>query len=217
MQIFGFPTSPYVRKVMLIAAEKGVDATLEEATPHKPTPGFLAASPFRMMPAMRDGDFSLADSTAIAFYLDAKYPDPPLLPAEPKARGQAMWLDEFADTILAESARAIAFNRYIGPALLGLPKNEDAASAAEAKAHPALDYLESQVPAKGWLLGAYSLADIAAACCLKTLSYGLDVKARPKTAAWLDRMEQRPAWQEVAGLEQSMIENAVSSGAHRPG
>lgn len=217
MQIFGFPTSPYVRKAMVIAAEKGADAELVEATPHKPTPEFLAASPFRMMPAMQDGDFTLPDSTAIAFYLDARFPEPPLLPADAQARGQAMWLDEFADTILSNSARGVAFNRYIGPALLGLPANEEAASAAEATAHPALDYLEQQMPDDGWLVGDFSLADIAVASCLKTLSYGLDVKARPKTAAWLERMEARPAWQEVADLERDMIEGARVSGAHKSG
>jgi len=216
MQIFGFPTSPFVRKVLVIAAEKGVDVELVDATPHKPTPEFLAASPFRMMPAMQDGTFTLPDSTAIAFYLDAKYPDPPLLPAEAQARGRAIWLDEFADTILSNSARGVAFNRYIGPALLGLPRNDAAADEAEAKAHPALDYLEEQVPADGWLVGTYSLADIAVASCLKTLSYGLDVKARPKTASWLERMEARPAWAKVAELERDTIEGAIASGAHRP-
>ncbi len=215
MQIFGFPTSPYVRKVMVIAAEKGADAKLVEATPHKPTPEFLEASPFRMMPAMRDGDFDLPDSTAIAFYLDAKFPDPPLLPQAAEARGKAIWLDEYADTILSGSARTIGFSRYIGPALLGLPKNEEAAAEAEKSANPALDYLEAQMADDGWLLGEYSLADISVASCLKTLSYGLDVKARPKTAAWLERIEARPAWQNVANLERNMIEEAIASGAHR--
>lgn len=216
IKIFGFPTSPYVRKVLVIAAEKGANAELVEATPHKPTPEFLAASPFRMMPAMQDGDFRLADSTAIAFYLDAKYPQPALLPAEAQARGKAMWMDEFADTILSTGARGIAFNRYIGPALLGLPVNEAAAAEAEAKAIPALDYLESQVPADGWLLGEYSLADIAVASCLKTMSYGLDVKTRTKTAAWLERVEARPAWQSVATQEAAIIDAAKASGGHKP-
>ncbi len=217
MQIFGFPTSPYVRKVLLIAAEKGVEVDLVEATPHKPTPEFLAASPFRMMPAMAEGDFTLPDSTAIFIYLDAKYPDPPLLPADPQQRGQAMWFDEFADTILANSARGVAFNRYIGPALLGLPVNEEAAGEAEAKALPALDWLEEQVPDDGWLLSTYSLADIAVACCLRTLAYGLDVKSRPKTAAWLGRVEARPAWIAVAEQEAAMIEAAKESGHHKAG
>jgi len=217
MKIFGFPTSPYVRKTLLIAAEKGVEVEVVEATPHKPTPEFLAASPFRMMPAMAEGDFTLPDSTAIFMYLDAKYPDPPLLPADPEERGQAMWFDEFADTILAAPARGVAFNRYIGPALLGLPVNEDAAGQAEATAHPALDWLEDQLPEDGWLLSAYSLADIAVACCLRTLGYGMYVKARPKTAAWLQRVEARPAWIAVAQQEAAMIAAAQESGHHRAG
>lgn len=217
MKIFGFPTSPYVRKTLLIAAEKGVEVELVEATPHKPTPDFLAASPFRMMPAMADGDFTLPDSTAIFMYLEAKYPEPALLPSSPEERGQAMWFDEFADTILANSARGVAFNRYIGPALLGLPVNEEAAGEAEAKAHPALDWLEQQVPEDGWLLSTYSLADIAVACCLRTLAYGMDVKARPRTGAWLERAEARPAWIAVAEKEAAMIEAAKASGHHKAG
>lgn len=220
MILFGFPTSPYVRKCLVIAAEKTVETQLIPATPHKPTPEFLEASPFRMMPAMQDGDFRLADSTAIAFYLDAKYPRAPLLPADTpenaQARGHAMWMDEFADTILSTGARGIAFNRFIGPALLGIPANEEAAAEAEAKAIPALDYLESQVPADGWLLDEYSLADIAVASCLKTMSYGLDVKTRAKTAAWLERVEARPAWRSVAAQEAAMIEAARASGGHKP-
>ncbi|WP_169053482.1 glutathione S-transferase family protein [Alteraurantiacibacter aquimixticola] len=218
MQIFGFPTSPYVRKVLVIAAEKGVEAELVEATPHKPTPEFLAASPFRMMPAMQDGDFTLPDSTAIAFYLDAKYPDPPLLPEEPQARGRAMWMDEFADTILSNSARAIAFNRTIGPSLLGLAKNEDAAAEAETAVTPALDWLEEQVPEQGWLVSDYSLADIAVASCIKTMTYGLDITfitSRPRTFAWLERVFQRPAWIEVTEKEVAMFKEAIVSRHHR--
>ena len=215
MKIFGFPTSPYVRKTLVIAAEKVVDVELVDATPHKPTPEFLAASPFRMMPAMADGDFTLPDSTAIFTYLDAKYPDPPLLPKPPEDRGRAMWFDEFADTILSTSARGVAFNRYIGPALLGLPANEEAAKEAEAKAHPALDWLEEQMPQDGWLLDSFSLADIAVASCLKTLAYGMDVKTRAKTAAWLSRVEARPAWAGVAKREADAIKAAKASGRHK--
>lgn len=74
MQIFGFPTSPFVRKALVIAAEKGANAELVEATPHKPTPEFLAASPFRMMPAMQDGNFLLPDSTAMALLSGCQIP-----------------------------------------------------------------------------------------------------------------------------------------------
>lgn len=221
LTIYGFPTSPYVRKVLLVAAEKGIDCELVTATPHKPTPEFLAASPFRMMPAMDDDGFALPDSTAIFMYLDAKHPEPPLLPAAPEDRGRAMWFDEFADTILSNWSRTIGFNRAIGPALLGLPKNEEAAAEAETAAVPALDWLEGQMPESGWLAGErYSLADLAVASALLTMAYGLDLdflESRPRTLAWFGRVSERPAWQQVHDREVAVYKDAIVSGEHRAG
>lgn len=217
LTIYGFPTSPYVRKVLLVAAEKGLSVNLVPSTPHKPAPEFLAASPFRMMPAMEDDGFKLADSTAIALYLDAKHPKPALLPTDPQARGRAILFDEYADTLLADSARTVGFNRHIGPTLLGIEGDSDAADAAEARAEPLLDWLEEQV-GDGWLLGDdYSLADIAVACCLRTLAYGMNVAMRPRTSDWLDRVNARPAWQQVAQRELDLFAVAEASGEHKSG
>lgn len=218
IKVYGFPTSPFVRKVLLIAAEKGVEVDLVPATPHKPTPEFLAASPFKMMPAMDDGGFTLPDSTAIFMYLDAKYPDPALLPTDPEGRGKAMWFDEFADTILSNWSRTIGFNRTIGPALLGLPKNEEPAAEAEKAAIPALDWLEAQMPDTGWLAGeSYSLADLAVASALRTMLYGLPVERleeRPKLWGWFARVAERPAWIAVQEREIAAFKAAVVSGEH---
>ena len=214
LTIYGFPTSPYVRKVLVVAEEKGLAYELAPATPHKPTPEFLAASPFRMMPAMEDNGFALADSTAIAIYLDAKHPAPLLLPADLRARGRAIMFDEFADTLLAVYARAIGFNRHIGPVLLGVEGNAEAADTAEAKAGPLLDWLDEQA-GSDWLAGDFSLADIAVACALRTMAYGMDVATRPQMAAWLERVHARPAWQAIATTEAQLFEAAKASGEHQ--
>ncbi|QZH75148.1 MAG: glutathione S-transferase family protein [Erythrobacter sp.] len=218
LTIYGFPTSPYVRKVLLVAQEKGLSYWLIPATPHRPSPPFLAASPFGMMPAIDDDGFTLADSSAIAHYFDAKHPAPPLLPRDPQARGRAVMFDEFADTLLADTARAIGFNRWIGPDLLGIAGDLEAADAAEAKVQPLLDWLEMQVPEEGWLAGeAFSLADIAVAACLRTMAYGMDVTTRPRTEDWLARVHSRPAWVAVAVSEAALVESARTSGEHRQG
>jgi glutathione S-transferase len=217
LTIFGFPTSPFVRKALVVAAEKGLAVDLVPATPHKPTPEFLAASPFRMMPAMDDDGFTLADSTAIALYLDAKHPSPALLPADPRARGRVMLFDEFADTLVSDVARTVGFNRHIGPRLLGITGNAEAADAAEARATPLLDWLETQA-IDSWLVGdAFSLADVAVACALRTLAYGMDVATRPATRGWLEQVHARPAWQVVAERESAMFAEAEAGGAHRQG
>ena len=100
MKIYGFPLSPFVRKVVVAACEKGLAFEMIPANPSQPTEEFLKVSPFSKIPALADGDFSLADSTAIVTYFDAKYPEPALLPADPQARGRAVWFEEVADTIL---------------------------------------------------------------------------------------------------------------------
>ena len=74
MKIYGFPLSPFVRKVVVAAREKGLDYELIPANPSEPSEEFLKVSPFSKIPALSDGDFCLADSTAIVTYLDAKYP-----------------------------------------------------------------------------------------------------------------------------------------------
>lgn len=95
MIVYGSSLSPYVRKVIAYAAERGIDLELQPTGIGDPNPEFRKASPFGKMPGFADGDYYLADSSAIIHYLEAKYPENPLIPAEPKARGRAIWYEEF--------------------------------------------------------------------------------------------------------------------------
>jgi glutathione S-transferase len=61
MIIYGSSLSPYVRKVLACAAEKGIEVELQPTGFPNPSAEFLEASPFRKMPALRDGDYTLAD------------------------------------------------------------------------------------------------------------------------------------------------------------
>lgn len=209
MKIFGFPVSPFVRKVHLAAAEKGLEIETVLFDPRNPPAEFLAASPFRKIPALQHGDFTLADSTAILTYLEALQPLPALLPADPKARGKAIWFEEFADTILTPAGGKIVFNRFVGPKLMGVPGDEDAAAQGEKDIAPILDWLNGAVPAEGWLAGdAFSVGDIAVASVLRTMGYvGLAPEAatHPATAAWYGRVLSRPAWLAVAEREAGIV------------
>ena len=209
MKIFGFPISPYVRKVHLVAAEKGVAVEMVLGNPREPLPEFLAASPFRKIPALQDGDFTLCDSTAIVTYIDAKHPEVPIVPTDPAARGKAIWFEEFADTMMTAAGGKVVFNRFVGPKLLGLPGDEVAAEQGVQELEPILAYLESQAPAAGWLAGSeFSIGDIAVAAVLRSLGYvGLepDPATHPATAAWYERVKARPAWQAVAATEKKIL------------
>lgn len=47
MEVFGFPLSPFLRKVHVVAAEKGIAVEMVVSDPRNPDPDFPAASPFR--------------------------------------------------------------------------------------------------------------------------------------------------------------------------
>ena len=76
MIVYGSSFSPFVRKVMAFGAEKGIALELKRIGLASDDAEFGEASPFRKMPALRDGDFTLADSSAIVVYLEAIRPDP---------------------------------------------------------------------------------------------------------------------------------------------
>lgn len=205
MLIYGVFLSPFVRKVCIAAAEKGIPWELKLTGRNSTEAEFAAASPFGKIPAMKDGAFTLADSSAIVAYLEAKHPVPALLPAAPQARGQTIWFDEFADTILAASGLKVLFNRLVGPKILKIGGDEAIAAQGEAELPPLYAYLEGACPATGWLAGPeFGLADIAVASVLRTLKYvAVDPAPSlyPSIAAWYARVCERPAWQQIAAQE----------------
>ncbi len=203
MKVYGFPLSPFVRKVVVAIKEKGLEAEVVPSNPGQPDEEFLSVSPLGKIPAFRDGDFSIADSTAIVTYLDAKYPEPALLPAGPEARARAVWFEEVADTVMTPAGAPMVLNRFLRPRIFGVDGDEAAAVAAEEALCKPLGYLEGAV-GDGWLAGAFSVGDIAVASVIRTLGYTgweLDAAAYPRLTAWFGRVSARDAWQAAAEVE----------------
>jgi glutathione S-transferase len=200
MILYGSSLSPFVRKVLAFAAEKSIELEARPVAPGDQSPEFRAASPFGKMPALADGEFRLADSSAIVHYLEAKQPEPALIPSDPEQRGRTIWFDEFADTILAGCGAKMFFNRVVAPRFLGRPGDETVAATAERdELPPILDYLERVVPGDdGFLVGdSLSLADIAVASPFANLGHlGCEIdRARyARTCAYIERILARPSF-----------------------
>jgi len=211
MILYGSSLSPYVRKVLAFAGEKGIELDLQPTGFPNPGPEFLEASPFRKMPAFRDGDYTLADSSAIIHYLEAKHPQPALIPADPKLRGKTIWFEEFADTILVSCGAKIFFNLIVAPRFLGKPGDEEAARQAELNdLPPILDYLERTVPdGGGYLVGdALTLADLAVAGPFANFRHtktNVDPERYPRTVAYVDRILARPSLAPWVEREMAML------------
>lgn len=212
MIIYGSSLSPFVRKVLAFAGEKGVEVELQPTGFPNHSADYLAASPFKKMPALRDGDYTLADSSAIVHYLEAKQPDPVLIPTDAKLRGKAIWYDEFADTILVACGTKIFFNRIVAPRFMGRAGDEEAAKQAELNdLPPILDYLEKVVPDDGgYLVGdKLTLADIAVAGPFANFRHtqtNVDPQRYPRTVAYVDRILARPSFAHWVERETAFLE-----------
>jgi glutathione S-transferase len=214
MIVYGSSLSPFVRKVLAFAAEKGIEVELKAVGLGSEDPEFREASPFGKIPGFRDGDFAISDSSAIIAYLDAIRPEPNLLPTEPKARARTIWYEEFADTILCSCGAKMFFNRIVAPRFLGREGDLAAADAAERDELPKLlDYLERVVPESGWLVeDRLTLADIAVAtpfANLRHLGIDLDTARRPKVAAFAARMLERPSFKAHVEREAAFLQRAA--------
>lgn len=215
MILYGSSMSPFVRKVLAFAAEKGIDVESRAVGIGDPDPEFARASPFKKMPALVDGDFTLADSSAIVHYLEAKHPTPALIPAEARARGRTIWFEEFADTVLMGCLAKMFFNRVVAPVFLKRDGNPDIADMAEKnELPPLLRYLEEQVPETGFLVGdEQSLADLAVASPLANLEHmgmSVDRNSYPKLGLYLQRILSRPSFAGFLARERAFLQKAAA-------
>jgi glutathione S-transferase len=211
MILYGSSLSPFVRKVLAFSGEKGIELELQPTGFPNHSPEFLEASPFRKMPALRDGDYTLADSSAIIHYIEAKHPEPALIPADAKLRGKTIWYEEFADTLLFSCGAKIFFNRIVAPRFMGRPGDLQAAEQAELnELPPILDYLEKVVPGdNGYLVGdGLTLADLAVAGPFANFRHTetkVCPERYPRTVAYVDRILARPSYAQWIERETAML------------
>jgi len=212
--IYGSSLSPFVRKVLAFAAEKGIEIDLQPTGFPDRSAEFCEASPFNKMPAMRDGDFCLSDSTAIVHYLEAKYSEPALIPRDPEFLGKTIWFEEFADTIVFACGAKMFFNRIVAPRFMGREGDLAVADAAERdELPPILDYLERVAPdGNGFLVGdRLTLADIAVAspfANFRHMDTALDPERYPRTIAYVARILDRPSFKAMVERETMILERA---------
>jgi glutathione S-transferase len=210
LTIIGNYISPYVRKVLVCLDMKGLDYEIDPITPFIGNDEFSRISPLRRIPVLIDGDLVLNDSSVICQYLEDKHPQPSLYPADIARRAKARWLEEYADTYLADVLiwrlfYQLAIRKYI----FQEPTDEAVVQRAREEQIPAaLDYLETQLPAEGFIFGELSVADISIACYFRTASfvrYAVDAARWPRTAAFVQKMLALPPFQKLARLEESIL------------
>jgi glutathione S-transferase len=103
--LYQFEFSQFSEKVRLILDYKQLDYKKVEVTPGIGQWELFRLSGQRQVPLLKEGETVIADSTEIAFYLDRKYPEKPIIPVDPLLRGQCLLIEEWADESIGLKGR----------------------------------------------------------------------------------------------------------------
>lgn len=201
MKLLGSLTSPYVRKVRVVMAEKKLDYDLLLEDVWANDTIIQQHNPLGKVPCLIMDDYgSLFDSRVIVEYLDTLSPVGRLLPQSGRERATTKAWEAVADGLMdAAQATFIELNRR--PEEL---RSQDWVDRQLGKIHAALRYMEKELsPDMPYCTGInISLADLAVGCALGYLDLRfseIDWRAsHEKLALLMERLEARPSFQSTA-------------------
>ena len=194
MKLLHSPTSPYARKVRIVAAEKKLDLDLEKADPYGLAPELVKVNPLGKVPALiMDDGTSLFDSRVIVEYLDGLSPVHRLIPEASRDRIAVKRWEAMADGLCDAALTARVENTRPD-------KNESSAKQIErqlSKMTSCVEEMARELGDREHCVGnALSLADIATGCALGYL------KLRYAEIAW------ETAYPNLARLYKKMMARA---------
>jgi glutathione S-transferase len=214
VRIIGSYVSPYVRKVLVFLHLKGLAYEIDPIIPFYGDDRFSALSPVRRIPVLTDDRVTLCDSSVICQYLEDRYPEPALYPADVADRARARWLEEYADTRMGEVFIWRLFNEVaIRRFVWGEETDRERLAKTLAEDVPSvLDYLESLLPAQGFAFGALSIADVSVAAFFRNAAFAhftVDPARWPRTAAFVARVLAIDAFLRLAPFEEKMMRTPI--------
>jgi len=196
MKLLHSPTSPFARKVRIVAAEKKLELELEIADPWKPNPDLARANPLGKVPALiMDDGTSLFDSRVIVEYLDGVSPVHRLIPDTSRDRISVKRWEAIADGLC--DVAILARLEAVRP-----DQNESSAkqiARQRDKVGACIDEMARELGDREFCVGnALSMADIAAGCALGYLKFRYpDVTwetTHPSLARLYKKLSARPSF-----------------------
>ena len=180
----------------MVLHEKGLDFEVHEVDLSNKSEEFLSVSPYGKVPVLRVNGTSLYESNIVNEYLDEVCGSPRLMPENPEQRASVRSWMAFADDYFFPSV----FGGRMGPQR---GYSEKQIREAKVKLADALSRLEHQLEDRQYLVGEYTLADIAHAGNfhrLRGLAKSGDVPLHkyPNVTAWMERIEDRGSYKASA-------------------
>lgn len=193
--LYGPPQSSYMRTARWTCAEKGVahEVVVE---------GFKERHPWGKIPSMSHGDFALFETSAICRYVDEAFDGPALMPEDVKTRAVAeQWISALNCYGYDALVRGFALRHFILPKLRGEEPITDGLADSVARLETTLDRFEAGFAAPWFAGDTMSLADLFLGPMLSTAAAipqgKAAIDARPKLAAFLGAISDRPTYRSV--------------------
>lgn len=193
IKVYIHPLSTFSRRARIALLEKNIPAEVIEidmaARKHR-EPDYLALNPYGRVPTLVDGDFVLYESTPILNYLEAKYPEPPLVPADAQGRALVDMHMKLCDLQMSRQTATIIFPKRF------LPKerwDEKTIAQAKGEVEKQVSMLERTLNGHDYLVAnRFTLADL---CYIPFVEFfGLmEITPPPGVAAWTARLLDRPS------------------------
>ncbi len=210
---WGTLRSTFSSKTKVILEEKGVSYRVERVKIGdiwKKTPEVLEKNPLGKVPWIDDDEIRVYDSTVINEYLEERYPEPRLLPADPLERARVRALENYGDEIvLSGPVPRIWMPWWSKPEQRN---QEDMDNARETLRSRALPFLEKTLDNREYMAGVFSLADAPYMAVAMVLQVdGMSLDGFPNFAAYLDRLRARPSYRAI-DPNTSLEDSAGSAG-----
>ncbi|MFA9215943.1 MAG: glutathione S-transferase family protein [Sphingomonadaceae bacterium] len=199
MKLIGSLTSPYVRKVRVVLAEKKLDYQFELEDVWSPTTAIQNLNPLGKVPSLvlEDGTV-LIDSRVMVEYLDTLTPVCKLLPPNGRDRADIKCWEALADGLL-DAAILIRLERTQRPPAL---QSADWIARQQRKVTLGLAALAERLGEQPYCAGIhYSLADVAVGCALGWLTFRFPEiewrTAHPQLARLYDKLSERASFKDT--------------------
>lgn len=197
-RLYHQPLCPFSRKIRLILREKNLVTELVEVAPWDRDPDFLRLNPAAEVPVLVDGETVVADSAAIADYLEEVHDEPDLLGRAQAQRNEVRRLVAWFDVKFRREVTDLLWGEKLLRRLKrnGVPSSEALrAGAANIRGH--LAYIGYLYEDRRWLAGEeLSVADLTAAAHLSVLDYLGDIPWEASAGArdWYAKLKSRPSF-----------------------
>ncbi|TCJ19785.1 glutathione S-transferase [Parasulfuritortus cantonensis] len=198
MKLIASPTSPFSRKVRIVAAEKHIEYELVVDAPWESDSKVSDYNPLGKVPVwvFEDGK-TLFDSRVIVEYLDSVSPVGHLIPTDPRARIAVKRCEALADGIV--DAAVLTYLERKRPEV---QQSQDWIDHQLGKVRAGLAAMSHEMGMANWCVGdSYTLADIATGCALGYLDFRFPEldwrRSQPHLSEYFDRIVQRPTFKDT--------------------